>query len=122
VTTGPATAKQAGIDELLGITGKLIWIEYVASAPSLRPDCPAADRRMSRVKGVGHWLMCAAISRSFDLGQKGQIGLHAEGPSAGVYTRWGMRCVGNADHRAGGTFPVFFGDATWAATFGGRAR
>ncbi|MEP7123069.1 MAG: hypothetical protein ABJE95_19230 [Byssovorax sp.] len=122
VTTGPATTQQLGLDALLPANHRLLWLEYVAIGPSIRPDCPSRDRRQQRVKGVGRQLMCAAIDRSFDLGVDGKIGLHAEGPSANVYTGWGMRRIGNAAHRAGGSFPVFFGDATWAAGFSGRTR
>lgn len=120
VTTGPATAQQVGLEDLMPADGRLLWLEYIAIAPCIRPDCPPHDRRRPRVKGVGRQLMCAAIDRSFDLGIEGKIGLHAEGPSANVYDGWGMRRIGNADHRAGGSFPVFFGDAVWALGFSGR--
>ena len=121
VTTGPISAQEAGLGELLATDGRLLWVEYIASAPSIRKDCPAPDRRKPRVLGVGRQLMCAAIVRSRDLGLEGRIGLHAEGPSAAVYNGWGMRSVGYASHRTGGAFPVFFGDATWAAGFVDRA-
>lgn len=119
VTTGPATAKQAGIDMLPGMDGELIWVEYIAIAPSLRPDCPAPYRRKPRVKGVGPQLMRAAIARSEALGLSGRIGLHAEGDGARetYTTKWNMRYLGEAIHRAGGAYPVCCGDAAWAAQF-----
>lgn len=119
VTTGPASAKQAGINELPEIDGKLIWVEYIAIAPSLRLDCPAPYRRKPHVKGVGVQLMRAAIERSEALGMSGQIGLHAEGDGARetYTTKWGMRDLGKAAHRAGGAYPVCLGDAAWAAQF-----
>ncbi len=117
VTTGPVTVQRAGIDKLLKLEGELIWVEYIAIAPRIRPDCPAPQRRRSRVKSVGFQLMCAAIGRSLRLGLDGRIALHAEGPSAEVYTRWDLLLIGNADHRTDGRFPVFFGDAAWAARF-----
>ncbi len=117
VTTGPTTAQQAGIEELLGPNARLLWVEYIAIAPAIRPNCPYSDQRKPRVKGVGRQLMCAAVARSVDLDLEGKIGLHAEGPSANTYTAWGMHSVGNAGHRAGGSFPVFFGDAMWATGF-----
>ena len=120
VTTGPATAQQAGIDELLEMTGKsTMWVEYIAIAPSLRPDCPAQFRRKAHVKAVGPQLMRAAIGRSEELGCDGRICLHAEGDGAReTYTaKWRMRDLGYATHRAGGAYPVCFGDAAWAAEF-----
>lgn len=122
VTTGPTTAQQAGLGLLLAATVRLLWLEYISTAPSIRRECPSNDQRQPRVKGVGRALMCAAIGRSFDLRLDGAIGLHAEGRSADTYGArgWGMRNIGDADHRAGGSFPVFFGDASWAADFSGR--
>jgi hypothetical protein len=120
VTTGPATAQKVGIDELLEMNGNsMMWVEYIAIAPSLRPDCPARYRRKSPVKAVGPQLMRAAIARSEALGNGGRIGLHAEGDGArDTYTvKWRMRGLGNATHRAGGAYPVCFGDAAWAAEF-----
>lgn len=119
VTTGPATVEQAGIQELLEAENALLWVEYIAIAPSLRPDCPLHRRRKPCVKVVGPQLMRAAIARSEALGQSGRIGLHAEGDGAReTYTaKWRMRFLGNAEHRAGGAYPVCFGDAEWAAQF-----
>ena len=119
VTTGPSTANQAGISDLLEMDSELIWVEYIAIAPSLRPDCPAPYRRKPRVKGIGPRLMRAAIARSEALGLSGRIGLHAEGDGARetYKTKWGMRDLGEAVHRAGGAYPVCFGDAAWAAQF-----
>jgi hypothetical protein len=62
--------------------------------------------------------MLAAIARSESMGLEGRIGLHAEGPVAcNAYTSWNMRQLDDAPHPAGGQFPVFFGDATWAREF-----
>jgi hypothetical protein len=126
VTTGPVTAQQAGLQELLKIDGELIWVEYIAIAPSLRSDCPSPLRRKPRLKIVGSQIMKAAIARSEELGLSGRIGLHAEGDDARkTYTDpspkgWNMRNLGDAPHRAGGAFPVCFGDAAWAAEFCSR--
>ena len=120
VTTGPATAQQVGIDELLEMDGEsMMWVEYIAIAPSLRRDCPAQFRRKSLVKAVGPQLMRAAISRSEALGCGGRICLHAEGDDARetYTTKWRMRGLGYATHRVGGAYPVCFGDAGWAAEF-----
>jgi len=119
VTTGPVTAGEAGIHDLMEIDGGLIWVEYIAIAPSLRPDCPARHRRRPCVKIVGPHLMNAAIERSMALGLEGKIGLHAEGDGAReTYTKkWHMRCPGDAVHRMGGAYPVCLGDAAWAAEF-----
>ena len=128
VTTGPISATEAGLAALSGpaerlaADRRLLWVEYIASAPSVRPDCPSLDQRKPRLKGVGYRLMCAAIARSFDLGIDGVIGLHAEGPSASVYARWNMAHIGDAEHRAGDRFPVFFGDTIWASGFPDRTR
>jgi hypothetical protein len=122
VTTGPTTSQQAGLGQLLAHDLPLHWLEYIATAPSIRQNCPPNDQRQPLVVGVGRALMCSAIGRSFDLGLGGTIGLHAEGRSGQTYgpTGWGMQSIGNAGHRAGGSFPVFFGDATWATQFSGR--
>lgn len=121
VTTGPTTARQAGIGELPGMAGEsMLWVEYIAIAPTIRlPDCSLLDRRKTHVKAVGPQLMRAAIARSGALGAGGRIGLHAEGDGAReTYTkRWDMRDLGEATHRAGGAYPVCFGDAAWAAKF-----
>ena len=129
VTTGPATAQEAGLGELSG-PGKplardcaLLWVEHIAIAPSIRfPDCPASHRRKQHVKGVGPQLMRVAIERSEALGLSGRIGLHAEGDRArDTYTvKWLMICLGEAVHRAGDTYPVCFGDVGWAAQFCAR--
>ncbi len=120
VTTGPATARQAGIDDLLEMEDEsMMWVEYIAIAPSLRHDCPVEEQRKVHIKAVGPQLMRAAIARSQDLGHGGRIGLHAEGDGARkTYTgKWRMRELGNADHRTGGAYPVCFGDAAWATQF-----
>lgn len=126
VTTGPATAQDAGLaaisgpGTLLALDCALLWVEYIAIAPSIRlPDCPKPHRRPRHVKGVGPQLMRAAIERSEELGTSGRIGLHAEGDRAReTYTmKWRMICLGPAEHRAGGTYPVCFGNAEWAVQF-----
>jgi hypothetical protein len=120
VTTGPATAEEAGINRLLEMDGALLWVEYIAVAPSIRSDCPPRLRRNPRLLVAGQQLMRAAIERSEELGLGGRIGLHAEGARAlATYTgkRWNMICIGEAAHRAGGDYPVCFGDAAWAAGF-----
>lgn len=118
VTTGPIPAEQTGIAlELVG-TEPLVWVEYIAIAPSLRPDCPPPDRRASPLKGLGPVLMFHAIERSRALGCDGRIGLHAEGPVAqAAYLKWKMRLLPDAPHPTGGNFPVFLGDAEWARNF-----
>jgi hypothetical protein len=119
VTTGPTTTREAGIEKLLPLDGGLLWLEYIAIAPSVRPDCPARHRRQPRLKGIGPVLMREAITRSKRLGLEGRICLHAEGSVARTtyQEKWGMRSLGEAAHRAGGDYPVYFGDAGWAARF-----
>ncbi|MEO7591450.1 MAG: hypothetical protein ABI134_09585, partial [Byssovorax sp.] len=94
----------------------LLWVEYIAIAPSLRRDCPDQDRRPRYLRGVGVRLMMAAIARSRSMGLGGRLALHAEGEVAcSAYTSWEMRGLGSLPHPAGGKFPVFFGDVAWAA-------
>jgi hypothetical protein len=118
VTTGPTTVEHAGIAELLELDGGLLWVEQIATAPSLRKDCPPAHRRKPRLKLVGSHLMRAAIARSRSFGLGGRIGLHAEGEIAcATYDGWLMRSLGDGVHRAGGMYPVYFGDGAWADRF-----
>lgn len=119
VTTGPVPPERTGIDlATVGDRG-VVWVEYIAIAPGLRPGCPAPDRRRAALKGVGPQLMRRAIERSVGLGCEGRIGLHAEGAVAvDTYRdKWNMRLCTDAPHPAGGSFPVFFGDAEWASKF-----
>jgi hypothetical protein len=114
VTTGPATPNETGIHQVA-----VLWLEYIAIAPSIRRDCPARNARRPTLKLVGQQLMRLAIDRSEAMGLEGRIGLHAEGDRAlDTYTaRWGMVLVGSAPHRSGGVYPVCYGDPAWAARF-----
>jgi GNAT superfamily N-acetyltransferase len=123
VTTGPVTPAQASLEAAVVGDGGIVWVEYVAIAPSIRDDCPTLDRRSAQLKGVGAQLMMAAIERSKDLGCAGRVGLHAEGEVAvRAYTKWEMLKFPDASHPTGGRFPVFFGDAAWAKDFDARRR
>jgi hypothetical protein len=114
VTTAPITPQEAALDAAT-VSGPLLWVEYIAIAPSLRTDCPAGDRRSPVLKGVGIRLMIAAIGRSRAMGLGGRVGLHAEGALAcDTYVRWEMRQLEPAIHPAGGSYPVFLGDDAWA--------
>lgn len=118
VTTAPVTAQEAGLNDATAASGALLWVEYIAIAPSLRRDCPQRDRRVPFLKGVGFRLMVAAIERSVAMGLGGRLGLHAEGSVAcSAYKNWNMRELGPVIHPAGGEFPVFFGDAAWATAY-----
>lgn len=118
VTTVPVSAREASLDDPSAAPSTLLWLEYIAIAPGLRPDCPARDRRSPVLKGVGVQLMLRAICRSEDQGLGGQLALHAEGEVAcSTYGRWKMRPFGDAAHPAGGRFPVFLGDSAWAQQF-----
>lgn len=119
VTTGPLAPSDAALTDPAAAAGALFWVEYIAIAPSLRPDCPDRDRRVPTLKGVGVRLMLAAIARSDGAGLAGRLGLHAEGKIAcSTYRdKWHMEQLGEADHPAGGRFPVFYGDAAWAAGY-----
>lgn len=126
VTTGPATMAEACIDDPPAVDVPSLWVEYIAIAPWLRPDCPPRRRREVVLKLVGTALMMAAIARSKSLGLDGRIALHAEGDGARrTYLdkeRWGMRHIGNGSHRTGSAYPVCFGDSAWAAQFGSVPR
>lgn len=114
VTTAPVTAQEAALDAAIA-SGPLLWVEYIAIAPSLRRDCPEHDRRVPILKGVGARLMIAAIARSRSMGLGGRLALHAEGAVAcDAYDSWEMRQLGPAIHPAGGSYPVFLGDDAWA--------
>lgn len=118
VTTGPIAVQAAGLDASVVGAEPVVWVEYIAIAPTLRPDCPPLDRRKIQLKGVGQALMLHAIERSVALECQGRIGLHAEGPVAqAAYLKWKMRPLPEAPHPTGGMFPVFFGDADWAKSF-----
>jgi len=119
VTTVPVSAAEAALTDRAAAAQAMLWVEYIAIAPSLRkPDCPPQDRRVPFLKAIGVRLMLAAIMRSEVMQLGGRIGLHAEGTIAyETYTRWNMRELGKALHPAGGRFPVFFGDATWAREY-----
>ncbi len=118
VTTGPISPADASLKtESIG-DEDLVWVEYVAIAPSLRKNCPDLDRRKVLLKPVGSQLMIAAIRRSESVGCDGRVGLHAEGAVAEeTYEAWGMQRLPAAPHPAGGAFPVFFGSADWAQGF-----
>lgn len=121
VTTGPVPTAAAGLES--GIVGgeSVLWVEYLAIAPSIRANCPAASRREPSVKAVGQALMRVAIERSLRLGCNGRIALHAEGSVAtSAYAKWGMASLGDRPHPTGGSFPVCFGSADWANGFGKR--
>jgi len=120
VTTAPVTAVDAALADGGAASAAMLWVEYIANAPSLRGrDCPPQYRRAPFLKGVGVRLMLEAIKRSERMGFGGRVGLHAEGTVAyDTYrTRWGMRELGNAEHPAGGDYPVFFGDTSWASGY-----
>lgn len=118
VTTGPIAVREVGLDPDVVGDEPAVWVEYIAVSPTLRPDCPAPDRRKIQLKGVGPTLMLCAIARSIELNCHGRIGLHAEGTVAqAAYQKWRMRLLPDAPHPTGGTFPVFFGDAEWARDF-----
>jgi hypothetical protein len=121
MTTGPITPTDASLDVATIGDGSLAWVEYIAIAPSIRPDCPTLDRREIMLKRVGAQLMVAAIKRSRSLGCDGRIGLHAEGDVAKhVYSAWERQELPEAAHPAGGSYPVFFGSADWARDFAER--
>lgn len=115
VTSGPIQIDVAELDA--DVTGHepVLWVEYIAIAPDLRPGAG----RTPALKGVGPLLMEYAIHRSRALDCQGRIALHAEGSLAvTIYeTKWNMRRLSEAPHPAGGTFPVFFGSAAWARDF-----
>jgi hypothetical protein len=120
VTTGPMSARHAGIEHLLAVDGGFFWVEYIAVAPSLRKNCPLPLRRRPWLRVVGPSLMKAAIARSKALGMEGRLGLHAEGELARLTygaENWNMDYLGEAAHRAGDAYPVYFGDAAWAVEF-----
>lgn len=118
VTTVPVSPREASLEDPGAMVGALLWLEYIAIAPGLRPDCLGPDRRSPILKGVGAQLMLRAITRSENHGLGGRLGLHAEGEVArGAYARWKMQELGDAEHPAGGRFPVFFGDTAWAQQF-----
>jgi hypothetical protein len=118
VTTGAITVAEAALDPAVVGERPLVWVEYIAISPTLRPECPPFDRRQPLLKGVGRTLMLCAIERSVGLGCDGRIGLHAEGAGArDTYLRWKKQNLPDAPHPAGGTYPVFFGDADWARGF-----
>jgi len=119
VTTGVIDPGLALLDTAQIGTGGVVWVEYIAIAPSIRPDCPVRECRQVLLKGLGPSLMAAAIQRSLALGCEGRVGLHAEGDGAKrtYKEKWGMQELPEANHPAGGRFPVFFGSATWARTF-----
>jgi hypothetical protein len=115
VTTAPITARMAALVDAEAASSDLLWVEYIAIAPSLRRDCPDQDRRPPYLRGAGVRLMMAAIGRSKAMGLGGRLGLHAEGAVAcSAYTSWDMRGLGHLPHPAGGDFPVFFGNVAWA--------
>lgn len=123
VTTAPVTAADAALTDVAAAAHPMAWVEYIANAPFVRRDCPAARLRRPFLRGIGEQLMFAAITRSDTMGLRGRLGLHAEGDVARrVYTRWNMRELSVAKHPAGGEFPVFFGDEVWATAFRSRAR
>jgi len=118
VTTGPVTATSPGLPPTLRESAPVLWVEYIAIAPNLRPNCPPTDRRSARLKGIGTRLMQHAIARSQRLGCGGRIGLHAEGDGARTsYTGWGMTEQPPAPHPTGGSYPVFLGSDAWASDF-----
>src|SRR5581483_644639 len=45
VTSGPIAAQAAGLDVTMVGTDGLVWVEYIAIAPGLRPGCPPLDQR-----------------------------------------------------------------------------
>jgi hypothetical protein len=124
VTSGPVPLERAGLQSAGIGTEDVIWVEYIAIAPSLRPDCPPADRRQTALKAVGSKLMQYAIERSLTLGCGGRIALHAEGPGAiAAYEKnWRMLRLDEKPHPAGGSFPVFFGAEVWSRAFLERGR
>lgn len=118
VTTGPITPAPPWLDPSVVGSARLVWVEYIAIAPSIRDDCPDGDRRGMVLKGIGTQLMLAAITRSERLGCEGRVGLHAEGEKArSTYTKWKMREFPEAPHPAGDSFPIFVGSAEWAQAF-----
>lgn len=115
VTTAPITAQMAALKDAAAAAADLLWVEYIAIAPSLRRDCPDQDRRPHYLRGVGVRLMMAAIERSKSMRLGGRLALHAEWEVAcSAYATWDMRGLGRLPHPAGGDFPVFFGDVAWA--------
>jgi hypothetical protein len=123
VTTGPISPADASLDIKTVGTESVVWVEYVAMAPSNRKNCPDADRWKVLLKPVGWHLMIAAIRRSQRLGCNGRIGLHAEGEVAEqTYLGWKMQKLPDAPHPAGGAYPIFFGSAKWAQEFMKRGQ
>lgn len=117
-TTGPVPVGMVGLQDPTVLSGDVLWIEYIAIAPSIRPRCSDADRRVPVLKGVGASLMIAAIRRSEALGLEGRLGLHAEGTVAcDTYTKWKMQKLEDVSHPAGGTYPCFYGSGEWATAF-----
>jgi hypothetical protein len=124
VTTGPIAPSHAALDPAVVGSARMMWVEYIAIAPSVRDECPEQDRRGMVLKGVGQQLMLAAILRSERMGCDGRIGLHAEGDKA-IHTyreRWKMHELPEAPHPTGGSFPIFFGSAEWAQEFRSKVR
>lgn len=120
VTTGPIMPAPPALDPAAFGGAQVVWVEYIAIAPSVREDCPEEDRRDVLLMGIGYQLMLAAITRSEQLGCEGRIGLHAEGRGATkkYKDRWKMIELPAAPHPADGKIlPVFFGSDTWARTF-----
>lgn len=118
VTSYVSSPRLAALDLSVVGGGALLWVEYIAIAPAIRPNCRVENRRSNPPKSVGSELMCEAIRRSFRLGAEGRVGLHAEGSSAcDAYSAWQMKQLPDAPHPAGGAFPVFFGDQKWAGAF-----
>lgn len=120
VTTGPHEPATVGLPAS-GSDSSLLWVEYIAIAPSLRDDCPSTDARQPRLTLIGPQLMLSAIQRSSELGCTSRLGLHAEGEKAQkAYLKWGMKQFPAGAHPCGGSYPVFYGDSAWAESFQNR--
>ncbi len=69
----------------------LVYVDYLATAPWNR----SSIQNLPSYKGVGTALFTLAIKRSFDLGYKGRLGLHALPLAEAFYSKLEMVDFGN---------------------------
>ncbi len=68
----------------------IVYVDFLATAPWNRPSV----ENLPTYKGVGSALFDFAVLRSFELGYRGRVGLHALPRAAGFYTKKGMADFG----------------------------